>query len=212
MKKLVIFDMDGTILDSMKVWKEEGIKLLSQSHVPGVDIVIKKFNLMSAYEVAKYVAEKGETVASKDDLINKWRSNMLERYLSDIETKPHVKEMLQMYRNKGYRLVLASGTPQHIARAALTRLDLIDYFAAVYDEIIIDKSKKNPEFFSQIMEQEGYSPEQTIVIDDAVFAIKAAHNSGAYTIAIYDDLSKDLKEEIMAYADQYIYDYSELLA
>lgn len=209
--KLVVFDMDGTLIDSMSVWKNEGLKLLQNYNITNYDMIMKKFEIMSASQIAKYLTENKVVPASYDELTKLWCSKMLDRYQKDIKLKPYVIEVLEKYKSEGYTICIATGTPKDLAIEVLTRLKVKKYFKEIFDEGVIGMHKAEYNFFAKVIEKMGFKPENTIVIEDAIFAVKSAHSIGAYTIAVYDEVSKDLEEEISNFADQYIHSFKELL-
>ena len=211
MAKLYIFDMDGTLVDSMPVWRDEGIKVLQNAKVKDYMHVIENFNHMSAFEVAQYVAANGQSHESGAELIAQWRAQMFVRYTTDIQLKPNVKTCLEKIKQSGNRILLASGTPKRLSTKVLSRLGLSEYFENYYDEEIIGMSKKEPDFFRELLKREHCEPKDAIVIDDAIYAIKAAKSAGCHTIAVYDETSACFVNELKQTAERFVYDFKELL-
>jgi len=211
MNKLYVFDMDGTLVDSMPIWKEEGIVTLKEAGVSNYLEVIENFNHMTAFEVAGFVAAHHESPESGAKIIAAWRAKMLTRYLTDIPLKSGAKEYLEKLYKNGDRIVLASGTPKRLSTQVLTRLGIRSYFSELYDEEVLNLPKKDPQFFAQIAKLEGYKPSDVTLLDDAIYAIKAAKEVGYHTIGVYDVISDCYKQELSEVAERYIMSFKELI-
>ena len=125
--KAVIFDMDGVLIDSMNIWYEEGVKLLSNYPIVDSNQVCSIVTPISVKVVVDHVLKHYHLDVSQKELNEKWRSNMEQRYFTDIKLKPNIEELLKLYKEKGYKLAVASATKSVTINNVLTRLNINHY-------------------------------------------------------------------------------------
>lgn len=212
MKKTVIFDMDGTLLDSMPFWYDTGIEVLSHFKISNYQEIMDNFYLEPA---SKVVADLGKAnkLNGHDSatIMNVWREKMTENFKTKIKLKDHVEELLKKYQRLGYQLIVITGTQKPIAEMALTRLGIRDYFSQVYDQSAFNSHKSELEFYSIVIKQLGLEKHDTIIFEDAIFAIKSGKHSGAFTIGVYDHVSRHIVYELAEIADQFVMNFKEII-
>jgi len=208
MIKGAIFDLDGTILDSMFIWDtigEDYLRSLGREPKENLKETFKTFRLEQAAEY--YRENYGVTLSVKEivDGINK----MVEKYYANIvPLKPYIKPFLDNLKTKGIKMCVATVTDKHLAEAALKRLGIINYFSKIFTCADVGHSKEQPHIYREAQKHLGTSKSETIVFEDALYALITAKSDGFVTAGVFDiheDNQKGLKET--AYA--YITDYSE---
>ena len=193
-RKQWIFDMDGTLTDSMTVvWQGAPLELLSMGMVEGAEYLIRTYDLpltLRDYEPAMRQVIR--------DLYKK------------VELKPGVREMLARLKAEGVRMCICSNTWAEQCEEVLTRLGVADYFEFFFTAQGA-KSKAHPEVFREVLERLGGSePADAVVCEDAVYATRTARQCGFYLIDIEDETSAADQPELQRLADQYIHDWTQL--
>lgn len=205
--KYAIFDADGTLMDSMHIWdtvdsaflmmrgikpREEGI-LRKYGYLNGVEYIIKNYHLdMTADEV-------------RNDMMK-----ILEYYYYNVATaKEGVREFLQKLRESGVRCAVATATDRYLMEPALQRNGLLEYFDAVFTTKEVGISKREPDIYN-IARDFLKADENTVIFEDAYYAIDTAKKAGYRVVAIEDYSAENERELIKEMSDYYIKDYSEM--
>lgn len=206
-----IFDLDGTLLDSMYIWDNIGIEYLeNRGIVPNDDAKddLKPMTLTDAAEYFKSVYKITDTV---DEIIADVLK-MTEHYYTDIFTlKPGVKEFLNLLSGKNIKMCVATSTDKVLARAALERNGVFDMFSGLLTCDEIGHGKDEPYIYNKALEIINTPKENTLVFEDAYYAIKTANGAGFKTVGIYDAFSDGEKELIKENTYLYINDWRELM-
>ena len=205
-----IFDMDGTLTDSMTaVWRQLPEALLAHyGRTPREDIHKVLLN-MGIQQGAQYLIREYDLPLDEADYLDTLQVVLAELY-TKVELKPGVREALQRLHEEGARMCICSNTWAEQCRTVLTRLGVADYF-----EFFItaqgEKSKSHPEVFFEALERlGGGDPAQCAVCEDAIYAAATAHKAGFYLVGIEDITSADDAPELRRICDQYIPDWTAL--
>ena len=199
--KLHIFDMDGTILDSMPMWSTIASDYLDSYDIPHDDNVNKLIEAYTLENAAKYFIELGldKTV---DDIIKDIYDFSLNKYKNEIPAKPDMAELLKKLHETGETIILLSASPVQCAVAAFKRLNILEYFDKLFSCQDFDTDKTVPETFINVAASLGFKPEDAIVYEDALYSIRSAKAAGCKTVAIYDDFARNEWDEILKTADE----------
>lgn len=206
----VIFDLDGSLIDSMYIWDSlayEYLKSIGYKVSPGVYRELRDMDLedSSAYLVEKY---KLPLLAQE---LERGMSSMLEHYYQKIfELKPGALEFLRGLKNKGIKLCIGTTCQEDLVWPLLERLGLEAYFEFILTEDRLGVRKTEPAFYDLVWERLSTDKEKTWVFEDALYAIESAKKAGFKVVAVRDESSLDQEEEIEARADLYIDDFKEM--
>jgi HAD superfamily hydrolase (TIGR01509 family) len=209
MIKGAIFDLDGTLLDSMFIWDTIGEKYLRSLGYEPKENLNETFKNMSLYQaVSYYKSEYGVPLSHKElmDGVNK----MVEKYYTDeVLLKQGVGEILEKLHNRGIKMCIATATDRYPAEAALKRNGIDKYFSEIFTCSEVGVGKDNPTIYKKALEHLETAKTETVIIEDAFFAIKTAKENGFITVGIYDKYEKNQKE-IKQTADYYVTSFKEL--
>lgn len=206
----VIFDMDGTILDSMKIWDTVASDyLLSLGKTPreGLRETLWPMSLMQA---AEYMRESYDISFSPEEIVEGIDSIIEDFYENTAPAKHGALELLEMLNLKGVKMVLATATNRKLVEGALRRTGMLKYFIEILTCGEVGFSKKEPEIFLKAHERLNTPKEETYVFEDALFAIQTAKNAGFKVVAVSDESSKHCAGEIRALADIYVDSLDEI--
>ena len=206
--KYAIFDVDGTLMDSMHIWDtaaaafllmrgivpEESNIFRSVGYAKGIEYMIKNYNLnLTPDEI------KAEII------------KILEYYYYNVAmAKDGIKEFLQCLKDNGVKMTVATATDRFLIEPALKRNGLLEYFDAVFTTTEVGKRKFDPDVYDAAREFMGGSYEGLYVFEDAAYAIDTAKRAGYNVIGIEDYSAEDEREHIKNTVDFYAVEYSEL--
>ena len=200
-----IFDVDGTLLDSMSVWDTIGTDYLrSIGYEPRKNLneVFKNMSLLQAAEY--YQSEYGVTL-NTDEIMDGVNA-MLERfYRYEAPLKPGAEKLLARLRQNCVKLCIATATDRYLVEAALERCGVLSYFERIFTCTEVGHGKDGPQIFETALRFLGTRKEETPVFDDALYAIRTAKRAGFPVIAVYDS-HENAQTEIRALSDFYLED------
>lgn len=208
--KGAIFDLDGTLLDSMYIWSEIGLKFLNNEGItppPGVEDEFVKMSLVQAAEfyIKNYAPEK--TVM---DIVNSINALIKDFYFEEVVLKPGVKEFLEYLKNKGVKMCVATATDKYMVEKALERNGIDTYFSEIFTCGTVGAGKDTAVIYDKALEHLGTEKEKTFVFEDALYAIETAHKAGYNIVGISDVSEKADPETVKNFCKCYINDYSEI--
>ena len=209
--KLVIFDLDGTLLDSTYIWSDIDRDFFARR---GLELPIDFFDQichLGLTGAAKYTINKYHLDEKEEDIIKEWRDASVRYYRDIIQLKPHAKEFLEYLKNNDVILSLATVNDEQLYRPCLERLGILKYFSLVKDVNSIKVGKESPKLYESINEHFNIKKENTAIFEDIVLGLKTAHDNGYLTIAVDDAATKDTYAEKKANSDYYIFDFLELI-
>ena len=209
--KLVIFDLDGTLLDSTYIWSDIDRDFFARR---GLELPIDFFDQichLGLTGAAKYTINKYHLNEKEEDIIKEWRDASIRYYRDIIQLKPHAKEFLEYLKNNDVILSLATVNDEMLYKPCLERLGIFKYFSLVKDVNSIKVGKESPKLYESINEHFNIKKENTAIFEDIVLGLKTAYDNGYLTIAVDDAATKDTYAEKKANSDYYIFDFLELI-
>ncbi len=207
-----IFDMDGTLLDTMRYWRYTSLEYLLAHQLPVRPEDLARMEWTSSRALVKEIAEReGFDMGSWQTMVGELEEFMNRHYLHDAKRRENVPELLEKLRGMGKPMCVATGAPRQYARNGLSRLGILKYFEFVTDCYEFGMDKSQPEYFEEVARRLGTKSERCVVFEDALYAMKSAKAAGCRVVAIEDSAARLQRDEIRAIADRYILNYSELL-
>lgn len=211
MIKGIIFDLDGTLIDSMKVWFDVDRKLLRENGITTPsESVSEQVRTMSIEQSSRFFIEELGLKLTQEQIIARIEELVRIEYEQNIPLKPHVKEILGHLDEKGIPYGIATATYKSLAEAVLKRLGIFERFRFVLTDVDYPRGKRFPEIFLGAAERLGTLPEETLVIEDSLHCIETAVRAGFRTAAVYDEVSAAESDEIKRLADVYADSLAEL--
>lgn len=209
--KGVIFDLDGTLFDSMGIWKEVDIAFFRNHGMKMPSDYQDKIKDMHFRTMAIYTKERFHMRSSIDDIMNEWCELCYDKYANDVPLKAGVKEFLDYLKENKIKIAFATANTTELSEVCLKSNGIFDYFqtGAYLHETETDKS--NPEVYFLACERLGLRPEECIVFEDLLAGIKGAVKGGFTVCGVYDSHSRKDTDKIKKIADYYINSFKELL-
>ena len=206
-KKYAIFDMDGTLIDSMIFWKNLAAEYLNSKGVTQVpeDLPERIKPMTMSESTALFRQEFGLTGDPEAEM----NAMMDDHYRNDILLKPGVREYLQMLQSKGVRMCVASATAEHLMEACLTRLGVRDHFEFLLSCETVGAGKRSPLVYHESAGRLGADPSEIAVYEDALYAVQTAKKAGYYVVGVYDESASKNWKTIENLADEIIRNWEE---
>ena len=198
--KAVIFDMDGVIFDSERLYIECCTEVADELGMDGIVEVCYRCIGVTAETTRQILLEAYRDPALVDRFREKTVSMYLEKYDAGLlAVKPGVKELLQFLKDRGCRTAIASSTRTDVVKKELSEAGLLGFFERVVGGDRVSRSKPNPDIFLKAAEELGAEPEHCLVIEDSFNGIRAAKAAGMTAVMVPDLLQPD--REMTALAD-----------
>lgn len=207
-RKLLIFDMDGTLLDSMNYWRELGRIYLKLKGKSPEDDLEEKIESMTLQESASYLREKYDLKENEEQIQEEVMSLIEDKYKNEIPLKKGAKSYLDKMKKCGYRMCILTTCEKNNAISALKRLQILDFFEQIYTDKDFKVTKKSPKIYIEVCEKMNSNPYETTIYEDAPYAIKAAKNTECKVVGVYDDFYKQDWNKIKSMADCTIENYN----
>ena len=228
-KKILIFDMDGTMIDSIGVWNNTDQELIKQFGGPTVELDRiqhdrdmflnnnRDSDIYAAY--MQYLIEKYALKEKNSIVLLDYRWKVSNRILeNDMEYKPGIPDLLYALKEKGFILVLATMTTETQLniymkknQKMISSLNLPSVFDFIVTKELVHKKKPDPEIYELILNHYDSKPEECIVFEDSLLGVLAAKAAGIEVITVYDKYSDTDRTRINELTDYYIQDCFEVL-
>ena len=203
-----IFDVDGTLLDSMSVWANIGADYLRFLGYEPRENLNETFKSMSLYQAACYYQSEYGVTLSTDEIIAGVNDRIGQFYRERAGLKPGVAGFLRQLREKGVKMCIATATGRPLVEAALERCGVLAYFSDIFTCFSVGHGKDEPVIYRTALEHLQTARAKTIVFEDALYAARTARRDNFVTAAVYDAYEKH-QAELRAAADLYITDFTD---
>ncbi len=212
--KAAIFDYDGTIVDSMGMWRRLGgayaRKLGADLDSEEADRMLNEhIRTMSLEESAGFFRREYGAQGSDEEILSDIMDIMHDNYKYTIECKAGITDVLKDLREHGIRLCIATASPREMIESANARLGLTEYFDAVFSCTELNTSKREPEIYIRAADFLGTEPEETLVFEDVLHAVRTAERAGFPVVGIYDAEAAEDAGYIKETSDFYFNSYDE---
>lgn len=209
-KKAVIFDLDGTLVDSMWMWKAIDIEYLGKFGIPLPPTLQKDIEGMSFSETAVYFKETFQIPDSLDKIKADWNQMAYDKYTKEVPLKNGVGEFLERCKENGIKLGIATSNSRELVDATLEALKIREYFDCVMTACEVTKGKPAPDIYLAVAENIGVNPKDCLVFEDIEMGILAGKSAGMEVCAVEDDFSMNQIDKKKELADYYIKDYFDI--
>ncbi len=203
--KGAIFDMDGTLLDSMFLWDIACNKYLTDRQITPEDNLAEKFKTMTLTEAAHYYRERYGITDSVEKICDDINAMIHYAYTHDVVEKPGALNFVKSLYEKGVKLYVASATDTALVKDAFTHAGLIRYFDGFLSTQDTGISKRDSHIYDLAVQKMGLTKNEVHIFEDSFFAIKTCVDAGYRVTAMDDISSKDDVEQIKSMVDRYIY-------
>lgn len=228
-KKVIIFDLDGTLIDSIGIWNEvdkELIETVGNSKIDDIDIGEQRDLKLKEYseyedmylEYCRFLKDKYNSKLSKEE-IKKIRYEIAEEHLKNkVDYKPNAEKVLKYLKEKGFTLVIATTTNDHSIeiyknsnKNIMKKANFKDLFSIIYSKSAVKQLKPNPEIHYKILEDLNVKPDECLIVEDSLIGVEAANNANIEVAVIYDKYSDSNREKINKLSQYQFINFDEML-
>ena len=210
MIKGAIFDLDGTLLDSMFIWDTIGEVYLRSLDIEPREILSETFKTFTLEQAAEYYREHYGVTLSVGEIVDGVNEMVAEIYRTKVALKKGVLEFLRDLRSKGVKMCVATVTDRPIVEDVLVSLGIRDFFVEILTCAEVGYNKETPHIYRAALEVLGTKKDETVVFEDALHALITAKKDGFKVAAVYDK-HEEKQEKVKEIADIYIEDFNTIL-
>ena len=209
--KAVIFDLDGTLIDSMWVWEKIDVEYLKKRGLSLPEDLREKISHLSFEETAKYFKLRFNLFDSIDEIIAEWNSMAIDEYSHNVFLKPGAKKFLELLKKNNIKIGLATSNSKLLLEIALKNNSIYHFFDTIVTTNEVSRGKDFADVYLLAAERLGVSPENSLVFEDIFPAVLSAKAAGMRVVGVYDNAALYETNKIINVADRFIIKYDELL-
>ncbi|MCQ2800344.1 MAG: HAD family phosphatase [Bacilli bacterium] len=207
----VILDMDGTLIDSTNRWHDIDKAFFNKRGMEIPEDYAQKIVHLGLTQAAKLTKELYGIKESEQEIMDEWHQMSLDMYRNDVKLKPGAVELLELFKKHNVQLAIATANDDQLYMPCIERLGIGKYFSYIADVNNIKEGKHSAKIYLYLADKMSTKPENTMVIEDMPTCIKTAHDSGFFTVAVYDDASKNFDQEKRSNSDLFINSFNDLI-
>lgn len=208
--KAAIFDMDGTLLDSMSEWRKLNCSFVREQGIELTDEQEKDLLSMSGMMVVEYVKERFGIETPFSALLERSSRLMEQPYRRGLLPKAGAMAYLSRLRERGIKTVICTATPSRLMMIALNKANLISNLDYIFSTDMLGGSKADPAFYDGLCALIGEKKENCVMFEDALYAMKGARSAGLGVVGVTDETNERDRGEICALCDVVIDSFDEL--
>lgn len=207
-----IFDMDGTLLDSMPTWRELGPSFLKERGIPVTPEQLHTLRTMTDHEVIPYLREVCGLPWSEQEIMDKIIARMEDFYSTAVRPKPGLEKFLSILKMEGVWMYVATATHRRLTEKALKTAGIDHYFRGIVTSADAGSHKsESAEIYEMALRRLQSNKRDTVVFEDALHAIRTAKAAGFRVAGVYEATAEQDQPEIQRLCDYYIRSYEELV-
>ncbi len=206
-KRAALFDLDGTLVDSMWMWTDIDLEYLSRF----IRALQRDIEGLSMPETAELFKMRFRIPDSLEQMQEDWNQMAYERYRTKVPLKAGARQLLETMRRKGMKLAVCTSNSRRLAETALQANDVLGLFDRILTADEVGKGKPSPDIYLEAARQIGIVPARSIVFEDVISGAIAGKRAGMTVCGVADAYSEDRRAELVEICDDFIEDFRELL-
>jgi len=207
----VIFDLDGTLVDSMWMWESIDREYLGSFGLVLPTDLQGMIEGMSFSETAIYFKERFDLPDSVDQIKSDWNQIAWEKYANEVPVKEGVIQLLEHLKQEGIPAGIATSNSRELVDLIIEKHQMQDYFASIRTSCEVAKGKPSPDIYLLVAQDLGADPNRCLVFEDVLQGVMAGKNANMKVCAVYDKFSENVQDEKIRLADYFIYSIDEVL-
>ena len=207
----VIFDMDGTLIDSTGIWHEIDKEFFAKRGMELPKDYAQHIVHLGLTQAAVYTKETYHLKESIQEIMQEWHDMSIDMYKHHVPLKEGALELLKLFKKNGIKMAIATANDEPLYRPCIDRLGIGEYFNEIADVNTAKEGKQSAKIYLDLAKKLASEPRNTLVLEDMPTCVKTAFKSGFLTVAVYDDASKAYDQEKKDNSHLFIKDFSELI-
>lgn len=208
--KAVLFDMDGTLMDSMGMWTEIDVEYLGKHGFSLPDDLQRTIAGMSFIQTAHYFKERFHLEDSVDEIMATWNSMAYDKYATEVVLKPGAFLFLKELKKKGIKTAICTSNSKTLTDVVLNAQKITDYIDIVLTAKEVPNGKPAPDIYETASKLLQVPKEACLVFEDVYMGVLAGKNAGMQVCAVFDAHCLDEESDILTQADYYITDFNQI--
>lgn len=208
----VIFDLDGTLIDSMWVWEKIDEAFLGELGIEVPRDMDQELEGKSFTETATYFKNRFRLEMSVEDIKVRWNELAWDFYTNDVTLKKGVKNFLEWLNAKEVKMGIATSNSIQLVEAVLNALEVKEYFSQIRTSCEVGRGKPHPDIYLKVAKELGVEPSRCLIFEDIPNGIRAGKAAGMTAWAIEDGQTDEMKQELMRLSDHFVSDYNEVIS
>lgn len=206
-----IFDLDGTLVDSMWVWEKIDIEYLQKRGITLPEDLRDQIAHLSFEDTSKYFKDRFNLEDSIEEIKAEWNGMAIDEYANNVSLKPGVIKFLDILKKNNIKIALATSNSQLLLELTLRNNGIYHYFDSITTTNEVSKGKDHPDVYLLAAKKLDVSPEECVVFEDILPAVISAKAAGMKVIGVKDKFSSHQENEIIRYANLFINDFHDIL-
>lgn len=209
--KAVLFDLDGTLVDSMWMWRNIDIEFLGKYGIEFPEDLQENIEGMSFSETAVYFKERFQLKQSLQEIKDEWNQMAWLKYAKEVPLKKGAEEFLEYLKDNSIKAGIATSNSRELVNLVIETLGVKEYFGSIRTSCEVERGKPSPDIYLLVAKDLGVEVNQCLVFEDVIQGIMAGKNAGMKVCAVYDHFTKedtDVKREL---ADYYIESFKDII-
>lgn len=208
--RAALFDMDGTLIDSMGVWAKVDEDFFARRGMPVPEDYSRAIAGLSFRQTGEYTKERFQLPEPVDDILAEWNDMCEKAYVHDVPLKPGAKEYVSRLKDAGVKLAVATALPRHLYEPVLRRTGIYDLFDAFASTGDTGESKRTGKVYLLAAEKLGVTPGECAVFEDILEGLLGARAAGMKAVCVRDEAALRELPRALEICDRYVNDFREL--
>lgn len=207
--KNIIFDFDGTLFDSMSIWDSVGKIYLQSIGKKAKTTLWEEVRTMSLFQAACHMKKEYDLVQPVEEIIAGIDQVIEDFYRFEIQPKPGAISFLKQLKQCDISMCIATSSDRHLIEAALKRCDMDGFFENIFTCSEVGHGKDEPIIYQEAMQFLGADRSNTVIFEDALYALQTAKTAGFMTVGVLDS-REEQQEELQQLCDCYLEDFEQI--
>lgn len=203
----IIFDLDGTLIDSMWIWEKADRDILERYGYEMDEEYMEAISKLNNRQCLEYIVERYSLPMGIEELGKEINGEAFKYYSNNVKLKDGAYELVCELKKQGKKMAIATSCLRHMCEAALKNNNILNYFDAIIYSDEIEKNKSEPDIYIEAANLIGVPPENCIVFEDLPVAAKSARKAGMKVVGVYDSFSKGKENLMKEICHEYIRDF-----